>query len=398
MDSITAATLILTLSVSSLLSTIPSLSAAPCNPQSCHAVLGPEIRFPFLLLHHQSPSCGLSGFELRCNHQNQTILTLPHSGAFVVDHIDYASQALFINDPNSCLPGRILNFSAYGSPFRGAYTRSYTFLNCSSDFMDYDPTRYTPLYCLSGRNHTVLAMRSDPVAAAPPATCRRIKSVEVPIEWELSQFEWSQMDLREDLELVWNVPLCRNCEIKGGICGLENDGEGSRVACFRRSGSGLPRSAKYGIIIGVGIPGLVCIIGLTCYACGMIRALNLRSGLNSDLPMTISDQRPVIRSVSGLDGPTIQSYPTTVLGESRRLPKPNDACCPICLSDYQPKETLRSIPECNHYFHADCIDEWLKLNGSCPLCRNSPVSSIPTPCFSLSESSSGLSPSNSDSP
>ncbi|XP_057786326.1 putative RING-H2 finger protein ATL21B [Salvia miltiorrhiza] len=393
MDAITAAILILTLSLSSF----PSLSAAaPCKPESCHAVLGPEIRFPFRVLNRQSASCGSLGFELRCNPQNQTILTLPESGSFVVDHIDYAAQALFINDPDSCLPGRILNFSASGSPFRGAYTRSYTFLNCSSDFMDYGSTRYTPLFCLSGRNHTVLATRSDSSAPAPE-TCRRIKSVEVPLEWTLSQFEWASMDLREDLELVWYDPLCRDCEIGGGICGFKDDRPGSRVACFRRSRSALPRSAKYGIIIGVGIPGLVCLIGLTCYACGMIRAANLRRRLNPDLPVTISDQRPVIRSVSGLDAPTIESYPTTVLGESRRLPKVNDVCCPICLSDYQPKETLRSIPECNHYFHANCIDEWLKLNGSCPLCRNSPVSSTATPCFSLSVSSLSSSPSTSDS-
>lgn len=159
--------------------------------------------------------------------------------------------------------------------------------------------------------------------------------------------------------------------------------------------AGLPRSAKYGIIIGVGIPGLVCIIGLACYACGLIRAFNLRRQLNSDLPTIVFDQRPTIRSTSGLDKPTIDSYPTTVLGESRRLPKPSDGTCPICLSDYQPKETLRSIPECNHYFHADCIDEWLKLNGSCPLCRNSPESSIGTPCFSMSIASSSSSPSTS---
>lgn len=236
MDTITV-TLILTLS--SFLSTIPPLSAAPCNPQSCHAVFGPEIRFPFRLLNRQPASCGSAGFDLYCNAQNQTILTLPESGSFVVDHIDYAAQALFINDPGSCLPGRILNFSVSGSPFRGAYTRSYTFLNCSSDYMDYASTIYTPLYCLSGRNHTVLAMRSDSSSeAAMPATCRGIKSVAVPLEWTLSQLEWASMDLREDLELVWNDPLCRNCEIEEGICGLKDDREGSRVACFRRSKSG----------------------------------------------------------------------------------------------------------------------------------------------------------------
>ncbi|XWS38234.1 hypothetical protein CRYUN_Cryun19dG0113400 [Craigia yunnanensis] len=71
-----------------------------------------------------------------------------------------------------------------------------------------------------------------------------------------------------------------------------------------------------------------------------------------------------------LDGPTIEAYPITLLGESRRLPRPNDNTCPICLCDYQAKETLRTIPDCNHYFHAPCIDEWLKLNATCPLCRN----------------------------
>jgi hypothetical protein len=55
-----------------------------------------------------------------------------------------------------------------------------------------------------------------------------------------------------------------------------------------------------------------------------------------------------------------------------RLPKPNDNTCPICLSEYQPKETLKTIPECQHCFHAECIDEWLSLNATCPICRNSP--------------------------
>ncbi|KAJ1396204.1 Zinc finger, RING-type [Sesbania bispinosa] len=37
---------------------------------------------------------------------------------------------------------------------------------------------------------------------------------------------------------------------------------------------------------------------------------------------------------------------------------------------------LRMMPECRHYFHLCCLDSWLKLNGSCPVCRNSP---LPTP-------------------
>ena len=76
----------------------------------------------------------------------------------------------------------------------------------------------------------------------------------------------------------------------------------------------------------------------------------------------------------GLDQTTIESYTKVVLGESKRLPGhgDDDSVCPICLSDYDVKEAVRCIPECLHCFHAECIDEWLKMNGSCPICRNSP--------------------------
>lgn len=133
-------------------------------------------------------------------------------------------------------------------------------------------------------------------------------------------------------------------------------------------------SVKYGLILGAGIPGLVCMIGLTFYISGRVRAYNQhRRHVNSEVSPSIYPQ-PIILTL-GLDGPTIESYPKTILGESRRLPKPSDGTCPICLSEYEPNETLRSIPECNHYFHADCIDEWLRMNATCPLCRNSPQKS-----------------------
>ncbi|XP_020420351.1 putative RING-H2 finger protein ATL21A [Prunus persica] len=84
---------------------------------------------------------------------------------------------------------------------------------------------------------------------------------------------------------------------------------------------------------------------------------------------TLTSQQPST-IVTGLDASTIESYPKTLLGESWELPKSNDNSCPICLSEYKSKETLRTIPECNHYFHASGVDEWLRMNATCPLCRN----------------------------
>jgi hypothetical protein len=96
-----------------------------------------------------------------------------------------------------------------------------------------------------------------------------------------------------------------------------------------------------------------------------------------EMNSTVNPETKVI--IAGLDGPTIESYPRIVLGESRRLPKPDDNTCSICLCEYKPKETLKTIPECKHCFHSDCIDEWLLLNATCPICRYSPERLTPAP-------------------
>ncbi|MBA0554053.1 hypothetical protein Golob_013185 [Gossypium lobatum] len=122
-------------------------------------------------------------------------------------------------------------------------------------------------------------------------------------------------------------------------------------------------------MFGAGIPVLF-IVGLVIY---------LRNKVEEDYnnrhpnqPELLSTTPRLDASVKGLDGQTIEAYPVTLLSESRRLPRPNDNTCPICLSEYQAKEMIRTIPDCEHYFHAVCIDEWLKLNAACPLLIDQP--------------------------
>ncbi|GMH22489.1 hypothetical protein Nepgr_024332 [Nepenthes gracilis] len=45
-----------------------------------------------------------------------------------------------------------------------------------------------------------------------------------------------------------------------------------------------------------------------------------------------------------------------------------DAECCICLSSYEDGAELRELP-CGHYFHCACIDKWLYINATCPLCK-----------------------------
>lgn len=42
--------------------------------------------------------------------------------------------------------------------------------------------------------------------------------------------------------------------------------------------------------------------------------------------------------------------------------------CPICLEDYLEEDILRKMP-CDHFYHQECIDQWLKNNSLCPVCK-----------------------------
>ncbi|XP_078148062.1 RING-H2 finger protein ATL80-like [Carex rostrata] len=64
----------------------------------------------------------------------------------------------------------------------------------------------------------------------------------------------------------------------------------------------------------------------------------------------------------GLDPATLQSLPV-VKGRKEF------GCCVVCLSDFEEKDHVKVIPRCGHRFHQGCIDVWLVMHGSCPVCR-----------------------------
>ncbi|POM69063.1 hypothetical protein PHPALM_14692 [Phytophthora palmivora] len=64
------------------------------------------------------------------------------------------------------------------------------------------------------------------------------------------------------------------------------------------------------------------------------------------------------------ESPIEQLTPTTDDGTTE-----NDDVCPICLIEFEDGEDVRNLP-CKHIFHVACIDEWLKRNTSCPMCKS----------------------------
>lgn len=44
-----------------------------------------------------------------------------------------------------------------------------------------------------------------------------------------------------------------------------------------------------------------------------------------------------------------------------------DEMCPICIQSYSNHDEVRTLP-CKHFFHSNCVDEWLERSSSCPIC------------------------------
>jgi Ring finger domain len=142
----------------------------------------------------------------------------------------------------------------------------------------------------------------------------------------------------------------------------------------------------YGIAIAVGLLVLISTILLASYLC-------VRS--KSALPVHSSSPLPPPPSsppnfVVGLDPHTIDAfYPKFVFqSEGDNTNAGGDGAlsgpCPICLGEYATGDMLRRAPDCRHCFHAACVDEWLRLSATCPLCRSSPVPSpVATPLSEL---------------
>lgn len=49
--------------------------------------------------------------------------------------------------------------------------------------------------------------------------------------------------------------------------------------------------------------------------------------------------------------------------------------CAVCLEPFNNNQCLRVLP-CLHEYHRDCVDPWLLLQHTCPLCKRSILSSV----------------------
>jgi len=155
----------------------------------------------------------------------------------------------------------------------------------------------------------------------------------------------------------------------------------------------------YGIAIAVGILVLITTIMLASYVCvrvhgqSQIRSAVDPGGANASafhVTLSVHDQNTsataaeAATAVPGLDQATLDSYPKFVYSEEEKKKKGDQSCCSICLGDYKDSDLLRMLPDCGHSFHVACIDAWMRMHATCPMCRTSPLPSpLSTPLSEL---------------
>ncbi|KAL8494920.1 hypothetical protein ACS0TY_019186 [Phlomoides rotata] len=336
------------------------------------------IRFPYKLQGQQPQHCGYPGFDVRCTKQKSkqkskdvVVLNLPYSGDFLVRDINYLVQEILLYDANGCLPRRLLSLNLSSSPFVIGYSKKFTFLRCPPDVVK---TRFTIIDCLSNSTSSVIATSSMNLVNYLNMCSTIVADLPVSVSWPLDNRDddWLSSNLNGDLRLTWEDPDCQGCVARGGICGYQNR-TSDLISCFSDPKIGSSRGLRIFKILALSIviPSIICAFFISCFLC-----MTERRAAHNSAAVAPPPPSPPPNVVVGLDESTIESYTKVVLGESKRLPGPNGATCPICLGDYHPKDTVRSIPECEHCFHSDCVDEWLRLNGTCPVCRNTPSRSV----------------------
>jgi hypothetical protein len=100
----------------------------------------------------------------------------------------------------------------------------------------------------------------------------------------------------------------------------------------------------------------------------------LMSGIQGRGAPDPQDERYWRQNVQAASPAQINSLPVTQLQQQggEASAGTSGKACMVCLGDFADGEHVRTLP-CKHYYHKDCIDQWLAQNQTCPICKG-PIS------------------------
>ncbi|KAI4355681.1 hypothetical protein L6164_004428 [Bauhinia variegata] len=131
--------------------------------------------------------------------------------------------------------------------------------------------------------------------------------------------------------------------------------------------------------IGYAMPFILCATICCCLPC-LISVLGIREDFSQNRGATVESINALptykfkLKKNENVDGHDINTAVDEggILAagtEKERTISGEDAACCICLAKYVDNDELKELP-CFHVFHVVCVDKWLKINASCPLCKS----------------------------
>ena len=80
------------------------------------------------------------------------------------------------------------------------------------------------------------------------------------------------------------------------------------------------------------------------------------------------DLNTLFRTPPEKEGPPPAAKSAIEAMASVEIGEGDDGDCAICLEEWVSGMIVKEIP-CKHRFHGGCIEKWLGMHGSCPVCR-----------------------------
>ncbi|XP_040383971.1 RING-H2 finger protein ATL5-like [Oryza brachyantha] len=113
---------------------------------------------------------------------------------------------------------------------------------------------------------------------------------------------------------------------------------------------------------------LLCFILLCTYCrCARQRAIadarrRVMRGVRERVPSVL-----LLRPPAGVDALPVLPYSAAAAAGAKKGQRVED--CPVCLEAFADDDGVKVVPVCGHVFHGPCIDQWLAVRNSCPVCR-----------------------------
>lgn len=165
----------------------------------------------------------------------------------------------------------------------------------------------------------------------------------------------------------------------------------------RQTPSAPPQQTQFGRTMSTFITVAISVFFFLLFVCAYINQCRLADPAAAAAAAAVAagggGGGPSRRGKRGLDPAVVATFPIVSYREvvEHKIGK-GVLECAVCLTAFEDDDDLRLLPHCSHAFHPECIDPWLQLRVTCPLCRANLEKPAPAPAVAPPSPSPRLAP------